>query len=344
MNKIRYSEKRYLCEYDLSIEFFNKLGIKVNDVTPLRKVFILSTDDGMKILKKVKYDVGRINFISDSLDYVKNNYSNIISYNKLSNNLNYLEWNGDLYVVMNILDGREASFTNPVEINLCSKNIAMMHNASKGILKYLNSKYNKDVLDTSLIEKYKKAYDELIMFKSMVSNYRYKNEFDNLFLNNVDKYLDEITETISNLEKSSYSYLRTLEDKISLCHNDLAYHNFLMKNQEVSIIDFDFMTIDLRINDIADFILKAIKNAAFDMNKMIMAVEAYEEISLLDKEEKQLLAIILKFPKDFYTISRDYYLKRKKWDYEVYLNRLNSKLNNEVYRFELLDEINKKFN
>ena len=70
---------------------------------------------------------------------------------------------------------------------------------------------------------YKKAYDELIMFKSMVLNYKYKNEFDNLFINNVDKYLDEITETISNLEKSSYSYLRTLEDKISLCHNVFSF-------------------------------------------------------------------------------------------------------------------------
>lgn len=344
MNKIRYSEKKYLCEYDLSFEFFNQLGIKINDVTPLRKVFILSTDDGTKILKKVKYDVDRINFISDSLDYIKKEYNNIISYNKLNNNHNYLKWNDDLYVVMDILDGREATFTNPVEINLCAKNIAMMHNASKGIWEYLNNKYNTDVLDSSLDVKYKNAYCELEKFKSLVSSYEYENEFDELFINNVDKYLDEIKSTIDNLEKSKYSNLRCLKDKIVLCHNDLAYHNFLIKNQEVSIIDFDYMTIDLRIKDISDFILKAIKNAAFDMDKMIMAIESYEEISPLDKDEKELLSIILKFPNDFYTMSRDYYYKRKKWDYEVYLNRFKGKLNNEVYRFELLDKLNEKFN
>ena len=344
MNKIRYSEKNYLCEYDLSLEFFNQLGIKINDVTPLRKAFVLSTDDGRKILKKVNYDIDRINFISDSLEYVKKHYKNIISYNMLKNSHNYLEWNNDLYVVMDILDGREAAFSNPVEIALCAKNIAFMHNASKGIRGYLNNKYKKDVLDISLIDKYKEAYEKLKKIKELVSVYKYKNEFDELFMKSIDKYIGEIKSLIDDLKNSSYEHLRTtLEDKIVLCHNDLAYHNFLIKNQDVSIIDFDFMTIDLRINDLADFVLKAIKNAAFDMDKMIMAIDSYEEISPLDKDEKKLITYILRFPKDFYTISVDYYYKKKKWEYEIYLNRFKNKLNNEIYRFELLDKLNKMF-
>ncbi len=52
MNRIKYSEKEYLCDYDLSLNFFNAAGIKVNDIIPLRKVFVLSTDEGNKILKK----------------------------------------------------------------------------------------------------------------------------------------------------------------------------------------------------------------------------------------------------------------------------------------------------
>ncbi|MBE6062275.1 MAG: CotS family spore coat protein [Clostridium butyricum] len=343
MDKIKYSEKSYLCEYDLSSEFFDKLGVKINDITPLRKVFILSTDDGRKILKKVNYDVERINFISDSLRYVEKKYKNIISYDILSNNKNYLEWNNNLYVVMNILDGREASFTNPVEISLCAKNIALMHNASKGIRQYLNGKYNTDVLDNSIIDKYILAYNNLEKIKKMVLSYEYKNEFDELFIENVDKYVREIKLLIEDLKKSSYLYLRTLTDKITLCHNDLAYHNLLVKNQEVSIIDFDFMTIDLRINDLVDFVLKAIKNAAFDIDKMIRAIDSYEEISVLDKEEKKLIHYMLRFPKDFYSISVDYYYKRKNWDYEVFLNRLKGKLNNEIYRFELLDIMSEKY-
>ena len=51
MNKFRYIDKRILCSYDLSEEFFYKLGVKVYDIIPLRKVFILFTDKGKKILK-----------------------------------------------------------------------------------------------------------------------------------------------------------------------------------------------------------------------------------------------------------------------------------------------------
>ena len=342
MNKIRYSERSYLCDYDLSLKFFNELGVNVNDITPLRKVFVISTDEGNKILKKVNYDVDRVNLISESLDYVKKSYTNIITYNKFKDNLSYKKWKDQIYIIMDILDGREAAFSNPVEINICAENIGLMHKASKGLREYLKDKYNKDFLDISLKDKFQKAYDELVWMKSLVKNYKYKNEFDILFMNNVDEYLIEIEEVQKEFYKSKYDDLRKSGETISLCHNDLAYHNFLFKNNDISIIDFDFMTIDLRIMDIGDFILKSIKNAAFDINKTLNCIDGYENISLLKQEEKELLYLLIKFPKDFYTISRDYYYKRKKWDYEVYLNRFKTKLNNEEFRYEFLKAYSNK--
>lgn len=343
MNKVRYPERYSLCSYDLSLEFFNELGIKVNDVVPLRKVFIISTDEGDKILKKVDYDIERIDLISESLDYIKKSYTNIISYNKFEDGLNYKKWKEDIYIVMDILDGREASFSNPLEINICGKNMALMHNASKGLRDHLKKIYKKDFLDVSLTEKFSKMHEELLLMKRLVNSYKYKNEFDKLFIGNVDKYLDEILESQEKLEKSKYEELRLNGETISLCHNDLAYHNFLTKKQEVNIIDFDFMTLNLRIMDICDFILKAIKNSAFDMNKMIMAIDGYESVSTLKNEEKEILYILLGFPRDFYITARDYYYKRKAWDYEVYLNRFKNKLENETFRYEFLELYKNKF-
>ncbi|OOM74473.1 CotS family spore coat protein [Clostridium sp. BL-8] len=343
MNKTKYSEKKYLCDYDLSLSFFNEIGIKVNDVVPLRKVFMIYTDEGNKILKKVNYGEDRIKLISDSLDYVKKSYNNVITYKKFKDNLSYKRWGDNIYIVMDILDGREASFTNPVEINLCAENIALMHKASKGLRKYLEVKYNKDFLDISLKDKLKQAYDELLWMKDLVNSYKYKNEFDMLFINNVDKYLLEVKQVQEAIEKSKYDDLRKSGETVCLCHNDLAYHNFLTKNNEVNIIDFDYMTLDLRIIDIWGFIIKCIKNAGFDINKMLTCIDGYEKISILKQEEKELLYILIKFPRDFYVISRDYYYKRKKWDYEVYLNRFETKLNNEEFRYEFIKAYENKF-
>ncbi len=336
MNRIKYSEREYLCDYDLSLSFFNEAGIKVKDITPLRKVFLLSTDDGNKILKKVNYGVERIEFISDCLDYLKKNYKNIISYNKLKNNLNYIKWNDDIYIIMDILDGREASFSNPIEIELCAENIALMHKGSKGILQYMNNKYKKNFIDESFKIKIKKMLEDFEYMRSVAEKYRYKNEFDILFLNNIDKYINEVKGVEEELDKSQYDKLRNDYDNITVCHNDLAYHNFLIKNSEVNIIDFDYLTLDLRVCDISDFLLKAIKNSAFDIDKTILVLNSYEKVSQLTKDEKDLIYIYLKFPRDFYSITRDYYFKRKKWSYDVYLNRLCNKLNNEPFREELI--------
>lgn len=53
MNKFRYVDKSILCSYDLSEDFFQELGINVYDIIPLRKVFVIFTDKGKKILKKL---------------------------------------------------------------------------------------------------------------------------------------------------------------------------------------------------------------------------------------------------------------------------------------------------
>lgn len=344
MKKIKYAHKNTLCEYDLSLDFFKELGIKINDVVPLRKVFLLYTDEGNKILKKVNYDIDRINIISDSLDYIKKKYNNVIDFDKLKNSLNYIQWKGNLYVVMDLLQGREATFSNPIEIELCAENLAMLHNASNGLKEYLEKKYSKNMMDISLKDKFTMSYDNLCNLKEMVSKYKYKNQFDTLFMENVDKYLDEIVNVNNKLEKSSYISLRNMEDKISICHNDLAYHNFLINDRDVNILDFDFMTIDLRVIDIADFILKSIKNVAFDINKMILEINSYEKINKLSLEEKEVLGILIEFPRDFYSIVDDYYNKRKSWDYDVFLNRLLGKLDNESFRYEFLETYNKMLN
>ena len=71
MNKFRYIDKRILCSYDLSEEFFYKLGVNVYDIIPLRKVFVLFTDKGKKILKITNSSLDRINFINKTLNIIK---------------------------------------------------------------------------------------------------------------------------------------------------------------------------------------------------------------------------------------------------------------------------------
>ena len=135
MNKLKYAEKKYLLNYELSLDFFYEAGIEVKDITPLRKVFLLKTENGNKILKKVDYDKDRLDFINNTVNEIGENFKNIIRFSKFPDGKTYKLWNGSYYVVMDLIEGREAAFTNPVELNMCGVTLANMHLASKKVIR-----------------------------------------------------------------------------------------------------------------------------------------------------------------------------------------------------------------
>lgn len=336
MNKFKYVDKDILCQYNLSEEFFGSLGLEIEDITPLRKVFVLLTDNGKKILKITDSEEKRINFINEALKYIKEDYPKVLSYFQCGNDKVINEYKNKRYVILDMIEGREATFTNPVEIELCAKALANMHKASKGIFNKFDIDLIKGNLGEYLPECLSNTLEDIKNIKNYVGRLKNPCEFDDIFLVNVDKYLNQIEKTAELLAMTEYN--KTLEDynKRVLCHNDLAHHNFIVDGEDIKIIDFDYCKIDTRAVDIANYSLKAIKNSNYDMLKFKSIIEAYNSVEKLEKEDIKLIYILFNFPKDFVTISKDYYFKQKKWEYEVFLNRLKDKISAEEYRQDFL--------
>ncbi|MBE6048389.1 MAG: CotS family spore coat protein [Clostridium sp.] len=340
MNKLRYAEKNYLSNYELSLEFFNELDIKVNDITPLRKVFLLKTDDGNKILKRVDYQEDRLKFINNTINEIGKDFKNIIRFSEFKNGKTYLFWKGSYYIVMDLIQGREASFTNPLELNMCAKTLAQMHLASRKVIDK-NNLINK--IDVSFGDKLFKALKELEVIETLIEKFKFKNSFDNIIYENINNYIEQIRYVKKALKESSYDEYRSEFKNVVICHNDLAEHNFIYSKNEMYLIDFDYSSVDLRIMDIADIILKGIKNAAFDIDKSIDLIETYDSIYAIEEEEYKLIYILLAFPRDICALARSYYFKQKNWEYEVFLNRLKTKVENDKFRLEFLNKFKDKF-
>lgn len=344
MNKNRYVERELLCKYDLSEEFFDKLGVDVEDVTPLRKVFVLLTDKGKKILKIVDSDKNRLNFIDNALSFISQNFSDILSYYRNKSGNIYEIWNKNTYVVLDMIEGREAAFSNPIEVEICSRAIAKMHKASIGLVDKIGIKKMKENMGIYLPKYYEESYKDLVFLKEYVSKFKYKNEFDMAFIENVDTKLVEIKKASSLLALSSYRDILEDDSKLVLCHNDLAHHNFIIDGSEVKIIDFDYCNINTRIIDIANYSSKVIKNFAYDIDKFRTIIESYNSINELTKEEVKMLYCILSFPSDFVTIVKNYYYKEKSWEEGVFISRLKNKLENETFREKFLTDYMIAFN
>lgn len=333
----RYSDKQCLAEYDLDAELFDKFGLKINNVIPIRNVFILCTDNGNKILKKIDYSVEEVQFIYEATEYIKRKLNRVSNFDKTIDGQIFCEFKGGIYCIMPLVTGRECEFTNPVDLSIVASGLGELHSASEG---FRFPELNKYVCG-KLIDTFKRRYEEMLFFKSIAKLHVNKNEFDDLFLKNADEYMEEMQKSIRIIEKSSYYKLCSEEDKIALCHHDLAHHNIIIKDNEAFFIDFDLAVVDLKVHDLCNLINKVMKSNNYDIDKAEILLNNYCRTNTLDKRERDVLYGYLCFPDEFYTICRDYYTRRKEWDDNVFFERFIRKLENKDERKEFTNEIGK---
>lgn len=338
MLETRYRDKKNLSKYDLSVGLFNNFDLIVKDVVPIRDVFIISTDRGEKVLKKVDYSIEDLEFIHDSIQLIKNKFDRVLDFTKAKDGKVYTRWKKDIYCVMDLVPGRECDFSNPIDVSIASKGLGEFHRATED--NYLLSS-KKDMVG-KLVDTFKRKYHELELFKSIAEMHECKTEFDTIFLKKYDYNINNMKASIKLLEASCYKELCKEKDKIALCHHDLAYHNILINEELAYFIDFDFAIIDLKVHDLCNFISKAIKNFAYDIEKAEAIIKDYNNSNSLDERELTVLYAMLTFPENFYSISKDYYTRRKDWEEEVFLDRLIKKVFNDEDKEEFLEDFSKR--
>ncbi len=325
----RYSEDKYLISYCLNSSIFDEYDIEVNDIVPLRNVYVIYTNKGIKIFKRLTYSKERLNFIESSLEHIRKSYPYIIEFSKNVAGNSYVDYKGDTYVLINGIEGRECEVYNPVDIGRVSRALAELHLASKGIIAELPSDLiaKEENLSLGRLKTFLKKDLELIDdFHKRVKGFTNQNEFDKLFYSSADAIKNTLHKCEELIEDSDYKEFCSSEESVVLCHGDLAHHNIIIKGNEVWFLDFDYCNIDLRAKDIADFIDKFIKGCGYDMDKCRDIIMSYDKIYPLNHQEMKLIYIWLMYPRSLISILRGYYNKEKNWDYRVFLDRFTKKL------------------
>lgn len=342
MNKIRYAEKKYLCEYDLDIELFESFGIEVNDLIPSRSVYFLFTNKGKKILKLLDCDVGAFEFITTSLDYIKDKYNNVVNFNKSVSGEYIVKRNEKLYILMDVVEGREANFSNPIDVSIASRELANINKASYNIMNNIKKEYKNYISDyEDLFNNYIKVLDEI---ENGLLKVKYKNEFDDMFINSYKRYRKYMISAVDYLNKNQYKKYLNNDEKLVFLHQDLINHNIIIRDDRGYFIDFDYGKLGLKVQDIRNLIVRVVKNSAYDINKAIRVLDEYEKVEKLDTCEKNILSAILEFPLDYCSIVKDYYYKNKQWEEEVFISRFKSKLEFEEERVLMIKALKEKLN
>jgi len=322
LENIRFKDKKALVQYDLDIDIFNNFTFLVEDIIPVRKVFILITNEGNKILKKIDFTVDDINFINSGLEYIrKNSFHRVFSFVLDKEEKPYFTWNNNTYCVMDLIKARESEYSNPIDIATCSRAIGELHKASEGFKYKSPTRFQCG----KIINNFKRKLQELELFKNLAEMNEEKSQFDKIFIDGFEYYKIQILKSIDVMENSSYYKLCSEEDKIVLCHHDLAHHNILIKEEEAYFVDFDYSVIDLKVHDLCNFINKVEKTCSYDIDKTRIALDNYSITNSINKQELEVLYGLLTFPQDIFNIVKAYYTRTKDWDYELFIEKLIKK-------------------
>jgi CotS family spore coat protein len=334
----RYRDKVYLSTYFLDTELFDQYDFLVEDATPIRTVYILKTDQGMKILKKVDYSVEELMFLYQSLNKIRKSYPYVVNFKETLMGKPYVEYMGGVYVVLDIIEGRECIYENPIDLMKTATALAKFHSAGENIEIFTCRRNQLGRMQ----EKFKDREKDLEKYKEIANLHIYKSEFDSLYLDFVDYYIECIRKARIQLENSPYREICMVTH--TLCHHDLAHHNILIGNDDnVYFIDFDYALIDLPYHDLANMMTKAIKHNGWNIDIADSIMEAYCSERVLSKEEISVLYGYLLFPLDFYDISTSYYMRTRNWDEEEFVDKLRRKGEYREEREAFLKEFKKRW-
>lgn len=340
--ELRYTNKGALMDYDLDVRLFEEFDLKISDIVPLKNGYLIFSDKGKMILKQINYCEEKLKFIVTALEYIGKTYTSYIRPLKTKDGSLYKKWKEKNYMIFDLKDKNQCDMEDINHLKAVVESVANMHKASDGILNYMSNKHYELLNDNSslacAIEQEEDAFDKLKKYKELTNSYVYKNQVDKIFLEYVDYYMSNIKESLTILENYSYEDLCMEEEKISLCHGDINAGNIVLDdNLQGYLMDFSLSTVDLRVNDLCDLINQDMKYEKFDLAQIEMILNIYNSINSLQSNEIQIIYGLLKFPKEFFEIVRDYYEKRTLLGEELVLNKIMKYISLEEKRQNLLN-------
>ncbi len=339
----RQLEREFLGGYNLDVNLFEAMGLKVNQIIPARNAYRIMTDKGFFCLKKPRFPEEDMDFIFAAVEHLaENGFSNTFRLVRQKNGDSFISFEGEKYFLIEWIDGRECDFLNPLDLDAAIDMLAKLHNAAEG---YMPAACPPDrFFYGKWPEYFRRRIDEMELIKERVLSKAEKSDIDGIYLDYVNMCIRDGEEALRLLHETDYEELSTeSERKRSFIHHDYAYHNILHAfDGRTYIVDFDYCIGDIRIHDIGSLIIRDMKKSNWDIERALNILEGYNRRNPISNNELMVLAPFFIFPQDFRMISRQCYIERKDWDDEDFADKLSTKSEYALMRRKFIEQYEKR--
>lgn len=302
----------------------NKYSINAYSAEKIKNVYKLKSDNENYCLKIVHYEIGHFLFILEAIKHLNdNNFKNVPGPIKTTKGKEYVEFESYYAYLTAWVDARECNYDNPFDVILAASALADLHKKSENfqVMKYMSPR----IYWLRWVEIFNTRKNEILDFQNRIWNKENKTDFDDKYLSMINSQISKAEKAVTHLVSTEYYKKMLFElQKKGFCHHDYAHHNVLIgRDNEISIIDFDYCILDTHLHDLASLLIRKMKNGKWDTNTTLFILDVYNAIYTLEAEDIPIMAAFIEFPQDFWQVGIQYYWEQQSWGEEFFMNKLN---------------------
>jgi CotS family spore coat protein len=315
-------------------------GIQIGNVQIRNKILYIETNIGPLALKKSTLTREELELQFAILLHLSNKgykqFSKIIS---TQDNKGYAQVGEQIYSLTSWVTGYHPNFTLTNNIDLGAHTLASFHRAATGYHEPVH--WQKRRLYGIWPMRFRYRLSHLQWYQHCIRARGVRNEFDQLFMEQVDHFLLQGYRVIDRLRNPVYYALATEARKQgTVCHHDFAYHNILVDPDSTAwLIDFDYCILDMQVHDLGNMISRHVKYTKWCLDDVSRILLIYHQEKALLPAELEMLVSLIEFPQDFWQVAWAKYNEVSMHRPESLLLRLKKTLENEQAKQNFLAEL-----
>ncbi|MGI6667897.1 MAG: CotS family spore coat protein [Acetivibrionales bacterium] len=299
----------------LAVEVLKEYGIIPENLAliqggSIKTVWKLAAKKNRYCLKRLKQTYDKALFSVNAQIHIKNSGGKVPGVILNIHGRPITEYNGQLFVLYEWIDGNDLNFSNPADLKLAVQGLADFHVSTRDYVPDLQSR-----ISTKLgrwPEQYASMRDRMAGWKE-ISLKKSALSCHASYLTYIEPVVSMANHAIDLLARSQYMALTGEGSRsIVLCHQDYGKGNALHANDGIYVLDLDGVTFDLPARDLRKIIGKNAENTGKWSPETILRILGwYTEKNPLNKDEIEVLFIDMIFPHWFFGLVKNLFQKGK---------------------------------
>lgn len=314
------SEFSPFIDIDIHPHVFKEYDLQIKEISKVKSVMKVESQLGTYALKKSKISTAQFNRMYEIITFLAekkypvpeilpNKYGDL--HISLTDGIVYLrKW----------IDGENLTLNNKDYLLASTSLLGQMHNLGL----FFNKKdLNYRHIDEITIRKtWSVSVEWLKRYRTKLETKENKTTFERIILSYIPFIHEWAINALEELNNWIIEYSSISKIRKTVCHGKFHHRNIiLLPNSKKFLIDFDNVSLDTPVRDLAFFIRNYIMNNEY-RDWIEEWVVNYQSIMPLLLSEKKLLSIFLLFPERIISLAKSYNSRERNMVEEIYLKKL----------------------